>query len=402
VATGQPRPDSRGSGLALVRVPRARTRDKWKVRWRDGDKQRSKTFDRKEDAEAYQAKITLAKRRDDLADLDAGRDRFDSFTQRWWQIYGDVQLSAKTRKMYGDLLRLYLTPELGKLQLRQIDSLRIAKLQSDMLKRGVGKETTRKSLALLQGMLERAVEWRLLSSNPAKSVRKPSQRRQREANVVAPTTVEAMRRVLLAEDQLASATLISVLAYAGLRPGEALALTWADVGAKSIRVNKAVSSGEVGETKTGAARSVELLPALAGDLKEWQKASGNPTGERLVFPRRDGEAWRETDWRNWRRRVFVPTAEAAGWDSKRPYDLRHSLASLLLAEHRNPIEVAQIMGHSPDVLFSSYAAVMPELLGRPKQSATALITKARRTRRSPNVPQKAASVSNRSPARAKK
>ena len=61
------------------------------------------------------------------------------------------------------------------------------------------------------------------------------------------------------------ATLVSVLAYAGLRPGEALALTWADVGERTILVERSIALGEVKETKTRTTRSVRLLAPLKND-----------------------------------------------------------------------------------------------------------------------------------------
>ena len=44
--------------------------------------------------------------------------------------------------------------------------------------------------------------------------------------------------------------------------------------------------------------------------------------------------WRDHDWKNWRRRIFEPAAKAAGLERVRPYDLRHSFASLLIHEGR--------------------------------------------------------------------
>jgi hypothetical protein len=58
-------------------------------------------------------------------------------------------------------------------------------------------------------------------------------------------------------------------------------------------------------------RTVDLLPALATDLAEWRLASGRPDGEAYVFPAAGGGPWRDHDWRNWRKRVFIPAAEAA-------------------------------------------------------------------------------------------
>jgi integrase len=97
-------------------------------------------------------------------------------------------------------------------------------------------------------------------------------------------------------------------------------------------------------TKTGHARSVRLPAALAADLADWRKVSGNQSDKALIFPRADGGAWTDTDFRNWRKRKFQPAALAAGAEIDRPYDLRHSAASLWLHEGINPVQVAQWMG----------------------------------------------------------
>ena len=65
------------------------------------------------------------------------------------------------------------------------------------------------------------------------------------------------------------------------------------------------------------------------------------------------------------------------YEGPSPKYLRHSCASLLLSEGRNPIEVAEIMGHSPQVLFSTYAHVISELRGTAPTSAEDQIRAAR-------------------------
>lgn len=59
---------------------------------------------------------------------------------------------------------------------------------------------------------------------------------------------------------------MSVLAYAGLRPGEALALAWRNVRERTILVDRAIALGTEKGTKTNAARTVRLLAPLAKDL----------------------------------------------------------------------------------------------------------------------------------------
>jgi integrase len=129
---------------------------------------------------------------------------------------------------------------------------------------------------------------------------------------------------------------VSVLAYGGLRPGEALALTWADIGERSIQVDKALAVGEVKGTKTGKRRTIPIFRALAQNLAEWRLACGRPSPEDLVFPTAQGRPWSDHTYRNWRKRVFQPCAQLLGVHNPRPYDLRHSLASLLFAEGRDP------------------------------------------------------------------
>ena len=68
-----------------------------------------------------------------------------------------------------------------------------------------------------------------------------------------------------------------------------------------------------------------------------------------MFPTRDGGDWRQTHYQNWRRRRFNVAAEAAKLGGVTPYTLRHSFASLLLAEQMNVAEIAAQLGHSPQV-----------------------------------------------------
>jgi integrase len=124
-----------------------------------------------------------------------------------------------------------------------------------------------------------------------------------------------MRSHLLAQSRAGDATLLSVLAYANLRPGEALALTWGDVRDRTLMVSKRASLGTIAEGAKSSRRSVRAVTmpaALRGDLLEWQLLSGRPTTGALAFPARSGAISSEYDHRNWRRRIFAPAATSAG------------------------------------------------------------------------------------------
>jgi integrase len=179
-------------------------------------------------------------------------------------------------------------------------------------------------------------------------------------------------RATLREQRMRDATLLCVLAYAGLRPGEALALEWRHVRERTILVEQAVALGEVKLTKTGQTRTVRLLAPLAADLAEWRLASGRPDATSLVFPGWNERPWQDTSYRNWRRRIFAPVAEAAGLVGCRPYDLRHLFCSLLLAEGASVVEVARQAGHSPAMTLSTYGHVIEEFEGGESRSAEAI------------------------------
>jgi integrase len=279
--------------------------------------------------------------------------------------------------MYASLWDRYVLPRLGGMELRRLTPAVIESFQAELRREGVGDATIIKILTLLQGMLQRAVVWGRIPSNPVAPIKKPAQKRARSVKPIPPSTVETIRRSLLSRRRLRDATLVSVLAYAGLRPGEALALRWGDVGERTILVERAVAVGDVKETKTGKHRSVRLLAPLGADLAEWRLASGRPGDDELVFPRKGGRVWTEEDWRNWRQRVFAPVATGARLDRFRPYDLRHSFVSLLFAEGRTVIEVARQAGHSPTMALATYGHVIEELEGAERRPAEDVIREAR-------------------------
>ena len=91
-----------------------------------------------------------------------------------------------------------------------------------------------------------------------------------------------------------------------------------------------------------------------------------------------GRPWGEGAWQTWRRERWAPACRAAGLDPvPRPYDLRHSFASLMLAEGRQPLQVAKWLGHSPAVLLKTYAHLIEEFADMPNIDAEGEITKAR-------------------------
>src|SRR3954454_8748132 len=69
--------------------------------------------------------------------------------------------------------------------------------------------------------------------------------------------------------------------------------------------------------------------------------------------------------------------EAAGLESTRPYALRHSFVSLLIAEGHNVVDVARQAGHSPNMALETYAHVFDEFDPSERVTAAERIRRAR-------------------------
>ncbi len=346
-------------------------RQAWRVRWQDGDRWRSRTFAKKADADAYDAELVGRRRLGHLAHLDAGTQTLDEYVRDVWiPTYFSV-LAPKTQAVYQSLYATHLRNEFGGTPLRDISTEMIGRWQAHALKRGDGPVAVRKALNLLGAILQRAAEGGHLQSNPARLVRKPRIPKADEIHPLAPNQIEAIRHAMLdpapikiaasgdgqrrrkahlqpapgtPTTRMRDATLVSVLAYAGVRPGEALRLTWGDVREATLLVRA---------PKTNTSRTVKLLAPLAADLKEWKLASGAAAGKSLIFPGLDLDLWRA--------RQFARALKTARIDHARIYDLRHSFASLLLAEGRNVIYVARQLGHGAQLTLSTYGHVIEEL-----------------------------------------
>jgi integrase len=144
-----------------------------------------------------------------------------------------------------------------------------------------------------------------------------------------------------------------------------------------LLVERAVAFGQLKPTKTGKARTVRLLRPLAETLAAWRLVTPRSAPTDLLFPSPDGSPWNADRARNWRKRAFAEAAVAAGVPTARPYDLRHSFVSLLIAQGATVVEVARQAGHAPTMTLDTYAHLFDELADAPKTPAEELIRSAR-------------------------
>jgi len=345
---------------------------KWVDRWREGGRHRQRTFDRRGDRDAFRRERIRRQQLGGLVRLEHDVTLAD-FMEDYWRAHAISNLEPATRATYRQQWGKHILPRLGDYELLAVTAQVILReLVEPMRRAGAGDPTLLQVLAVLQAILAHAVTTDRLADNPVRRVAKPRQPGGREVPPVPPVTVEQLRARLRPADAL----MVSVLAYAGLRPQELLALYWDDVHERAILVRRKNVDGELYPyTKTRQNRRVKLLAPLAGDLTEWKLATGRRDG--LVMPRADGQPWRDHDYRNWRRRVYQPTATALGLASGVPYDLRGSFVSLLAWEGQTMLEVARQAGHSVAICERHYAGIFEDYDPAVRTSAEAAIRAAR-------------------------
>lgn len=275
-------------------------------------------------------------------------------------------------------------------RLEQVTPEVIKRWHVEMRKAGAPDATVYMAHDLLSTILGYAKTLSYVPVNHARELR-PKYRPKRAKAPWSPAEVERVREVFLSKAAVKAAKggrggvahwsearlddyrfrrqrdamLVALLAYAGLRPGEALALVWGDISERTIHVQRTLPGVDEepgvdldnGLTKTGKDRTVKPLPAfLRRLLVEWRmRCPGSGSATAPVLPvSRQGEHFDYNQWICWRR-GWRGALEAAGLEYVKPYHLRHSCISMWIAAGWDIATVANRAGHSIEVCARVYA-----------------------------------------------
>jgi len=139
------------------------------VRWRENERRRSRCFRTRKLAEAFA--LSLRNEQEAAAagiDTSRGQITLSEFLQEWWSGHG-VHLARSTQQSYAGAWDRYIGPALGERTLDELSAKPelVQQFHAEMAKAGVGKPTIRRTLTILQGALQRAIEWNRIRYNPA-------------------------------------------------------------------------------------------------------------------------------------------------------------------------------------------------------------------------------------------
>jgi len=284
--------------------------------------------------------------------------------------------NAKTAKATIDNLTAAF-PHFFKMQLDEINAWQVEKWRSEKRKSGLKPSSINRRLNDLKGCLSRAVEWEIIDNhdlNKVKALKVDNAKvryltadenkrlrnalRKRDIDIKSQRKSANEHRTSRGYELLPDLTKISYVDYlepvvllainTGMRRGELLSLTWANVEVNNEFKTLTIVSDNA---KSGKTRHIPLNNEASRVLSNWQQYTGD---QGLVFKGKDGKQLKEMrkSWNN-----LLERAEISDF---RFHDLRHDFASKLVMAGVDLNTVRELLGHADLAMTLRYAHLAPE------------------------------------------
>ncbi|THG29281.1 site-specific integrase [Naasia lichenicola] len=335
---------------------------RYRVRYRKPDNAQTdkRGFKTKREAELFLSSVEVAKARGEFIDGTAARAQIGVLGPVWLKHQGHLKPSSLLPLEVA--WRLYVEPRWSTVPVADVRHSDVQSWVMDMsAKRGA--TTVIRAYGVLASIMDGAVKDRRILSNSARGVNLPRKVTKPHAYL---TPQQVSDLSVAAGDH---GTLLLVLAYTGLRWGEAVALRVKDLDMLRRRANVTTNAVEVnnrievGTPKSHKRRSVPFPATLAPALA---KACEGKAREDLVFAGASGSYLRraKTD-AGW----FGVAVKRAGLPRMTLHDLRHTAASLAVSSGANVKAVQRMLGHASasmtlDVYADLFEDDLDEVAGR--------------------------------------
>jgi integrase len=308
-------------------------------------------FRTRRDANDFASMVEAAKLTGQFVAVRPGRVAVGELAQPWLTRKAAACAPSHTR-MLESAWRVHVAPTWSATPVADVNTLAVESWVADMTARGSGRTTVTRAVGVLSGILNDAVKSKRLAVNPARGIENvPPKAGKRRVYL----TASDVHR-LADESGPRHRALVLLLAFCGLRWGEAVALRVQDVEFLRRRIlvhENAVQIGvthHVGPTKGRETRSVPTPQFVLDELSA--QCRGKGPGD-LVFPGEDKEYLpRPKTGRGW----FEGAVKRAKVQRVTPHDLRHTCASLAVSAGANVLALARMLGHKdPSVTLRIYA-----------------------------------------------
>ena len=301
-----------------------------------------------------------------------------SYLLRWIRDYAATNVAASTFVRYESIVRKHLLPELGMVPLEDLRPAHIQAAYAHFLgghgtadsERPLSVRTVLQHHRVLREALRHAVQWQLLSRNPADAV-VPPRPEISELEILDTDAAQILLRSLAGTELY---PLVFIALATAARQGELLGLKWSDLDLSTgvMRISRTLQrlAGRgvyIGQPKTHRSRrpialsqsTIEVLRRHRQDQVATRLLEGAQyVDQDFVFATRLGQPLTADHVR----RRFAKALSSIGLAKLRFHDLRHTSATMMLSAGVNPKIVSERLGHATvSITLDIYSHVLPDM-----------------------------------------
>lgn len=355
----------RGKGEGLIRQ---RANGSWEARidvGRDGNGKRIRKSIYGPTKKAVTEELTrLSSQKLDGTLIAESKMTVGEYLDRWLEDTVKLRNRASTYASYKQNIRVHIKTAIGRMKLCNLTPLSVQGMYAAMERDVKSARIRQMNHAILRRALSVAVKLGLLNRNVCDAVDRP----KTPKHEIQPLNPDQVRTLIDASENERIHALLVLAVFSGLRQGELFGLEWNDIDmtAATIQVRRTTVDIDgvvtTNPPKTAEGQRLVNLPQIAVDALWKQKAMLMTEGLAtcpLVFPNTDGSYQRRFGVF---RDHFKALLKRAGLPSVRFHDLRHSSATLLLAEGVHPKIVQERLGHSTiEITLNTYSHTLPTM-----------------------------------------
>ena len=333
--------------------------------------------------------------------------------EEWKKDQTFKDLTKSVQESYVDILNRRIFPHIGHLKISKITPLHIQKIYNDMEQDGKAPKTIKRTNTALNSVLKYAYRMNIIQENPCDRIRLPKNKVDtdlhyftldqadrfldsltKEYTIEHPEVIRSNGRKIPAYTETITThfqyvPFFYLAIYGGFRRSEIIALTWNDIDFenRTVSITKAITKTKEGqfvkETKTVAGNREIMLPSQCFEVlkdwklkqmgmsismgESWKGETGKDFDKNFIFIQiEDGSRMDvDTPTHKFKKAIQNYNATCTKEEDKLPlihlHDLRHTSATLLLANHVDIETVSHRLGHSkPSITLDVYGHWMEE------------------------------------------
>lgn len=314
-------------------------------------------------AEAENREPAIPNRLSDSEDTGTDADPlFNVFAEEWF-LENEITWKISHRETVRGILDGHLNPRFGVKRVSRITKGDILKFRSSLAKVQIGKRVGLSASRInhimmpLRMILNDAAD-RFNFNTPFVGI-KPLKVPRTEVD---PFNIDEVN-LILANVRKDFKNYYTVRFFTAMRTGEIDGLQWkyVDFERRQILIRETIVKGRLEKPKTaGSAREIHMSKLVYSALKNQKEVTYHKSD--FVFCNNEGNP---LEHGNITKRIWYPMLKLLGLKRRKPYQTRHTMATLWLAAGENPEWIARQMGHtSTEMLFTVYSRFVPNLTRR--------------------------------------